>query len=449
MANNIRFNFGSKMWGKFRKGNNDSIMDYEDTTLNKKTLDYKSTDYLLESKDAKVIGNIDIDSGKNFAIGGRVGEGDRERRLAIKNEELSYRLQDNVDPFVYLNNNKEENDFLALNSPRNPDPAGTTEYVNGKYVTYPDDYPPRPQGCAYCRVEDPGNPGKCIAYEKVHPCARCDKLEKQFSVVFEYPDPYPQDPKLSGQKITHKMMVPTGQKIYPSRDCEKFQRDCKNCITANVGNGKMECVGQPRAKDTVCDECIDGKYEGCERHGDYTCVDGECKPESCGNEVCDKSQCMACESKNPKNPKLGKHCVFQCKGSTPDCLEVFTGMGQPRQYGCGCAVAMNGCVDPAKPDLDTDSCSCRCNAEVTLIVPLGKTQAQICNEDTNSTWDGSTCTCTKNCDPPCVAPKVCAQTDQGVFTCMCPGEPAGASSLSSSDECSEYSFTDLPYSLLP
>tara|TARA_B100001094_G_C18182652_1_gene801836 strand:- start:316 stop:1662 length:1347 start_codon:yes stop_codon:yes gene_type:complete len=448
MANNIRFNFGSKMWGKFRKGNNDSIMDYKDTTLNKKTLDYKSTDYLLESKDAKVIGNMDIDSSKNFAIGGRVGQGDRERRLAIKNEELSYDLQDNLDPYTYLGNNKVDNDvLLILNSPHDPDPAGKTIFSGDHYTTYPNDYPPQSTPCNWCRIPDPDNPGKCISYEKMYPCARCDPKMKQFTIEVTY-DANSINKTLAGKTFTRRVTVATGEEIKPSRACEKFQQDCKNCVTFNTGNGVVECVGQPRAKNTPCDECIDGTYEGCERHGAYTCVNGECKPDDCGGEVCDETQCMSCESKNLKNPKLGKHCVFQCKGSTPDCLEVFTGMGQPRQYGCGCAVAMNGCQDPAKPDLDTDSCSCRCDAEVTLIVPLGKTQAQICNEDTNKHWDGATCSCVTQCDPPCEAPEVCAQVEPGVYSCMCPGEPAGASSLSSS-VCSNYSLTELPYSLLP
>lgn len=443
MANNIRFTFGSKLFGKFRNGNNDSPEDKRDTTLEKYEDTPKNNDYLLDNEDIKLIqGNLPLDSNQNFAFGGSIGGGDRVRRLAIKNAELSVDLLNNRDPYTYMNNNTSGDDQFQIQ--RDPNPAGKTIDVGLATYSYPNDFPPQRLPCSWCQVQD--NNGNCVPYEDQNPCEQCSPLSRGYDVIITYKDS--NKTSKAGVPKTTKINANYGQKVGPSKQCKDFEKNCYSCKVNSSG----ECVGIPNAKTTPCDKCVKGEYVGCDVLAPgSTCENGVCKPsdDDCGGQICEASNCEECRFVDPKKPFKGKKCVSKCEGSNPnpDCVEIFTGAGKPKKYGCGCVQMMKGCNDPSQPDLNTDFCSCECTASDAFY--SGLSPAEKCDKDDNSFWDSANCTCVKLCDPPCEGCEVCVQQANGSYACEEAGEPVGGAAALSTGTCSNYNINQFPYNLMP
>lgn len=67
MANNIRFIFGTKLWGKFSKGNNDSVDDLTDSTTEKQLQPKEPNYQVYLDKDINIIqSNRDASSSELF-----------------------------------------------------------------------------------------------------------------------------------------------------------------------------------------------------------------------------------------------------------------------------------------------------------------------------------------------------------------------------------------------
>lgn len=426
MANNIRFIFGTKLWGKFRKGNNDSIEDSTDSTTENQLQPKQPNYQIYLDKDINIIkSSRDANSSKNISVGGTVGEGDGVRRISIKDQEKAFELEQLRSPYYYLFNNttSDDNFFEALvdvAEPNDMNLAGKCQTAAGVTWCYPEDTPPAGpgNGCRWCQAPDPNNPGKCISKNAIDPCQKCTTTKRSVSISRSGRTgpggvPLPDD--------TLKIDMADGEKFKPSSACKAFNKECRSCITATNEQGDIVCAAGDLVPPTECSECINSRWVGCERFpGSTGCVDGECKfPDNDCPEPCQPNQCQACVHIDPDYPRKGKTCKSQCTDQEPHCVPIF-----PNGFVCICKYTLfgQGCP-PDKPDFDSSNCSCHCEgSEPQFTLPGEKTPAQACNETNGKVWDDTTCSCVSRCTPPCTGCTQCVFVD-GSWECREIGQP--------------------------
>jgi len=452
MANNIRFIFGTKLWGKFRKGNNDSVDDLTDSTTEKQLQPKEPNYQVYLDKDINIIqSNRDANSSKNISVGGTVGEGDGVRRISVKDQDKATELEELRSPYYYLFNNttSDDNFFEALVDVVDPNDlnlAGKCKVINGLTWCYPANTPPGGpgNGCRWCQVPDPDNPGKCISKTIKNPCSKCSV--KTTSVTITRSGRFDSD-GLPLPDDTFQLPMSSGQSITKSRACEAFNKQCKSCLELTNEQGDMVCVAGDLDPPTECSECIDSHWRGCERFpGSTGCgPDGECEfpPNDCPT-PCRANMCETCVFIDPDYPRKGKTCKG-CDPQTPHCMPFMV----PGQFVCACKHKWAGLeCPPDKPDLDDSDCSCHCNgSEPQFSFPGQDTPKEACNKIHGKVWDDNTCACISRCPRPCTDCEECVFVN-GAWECREKGEANGGNALALNEQC-RYVSQELIDSFLP